>query len=230
MHVFKTSPRLEQTAPEVHAKGLVVRASYHLNDYRAAGRADSLAAAEHMARWIASAWHDATGTAGQTSWLQVARYAIELAACREHRDPAFEHNPSSGIFGDGVPLEEMAPQAHKDILNAARHLAYHRRHHSPSDYSQVSVLAQRAAATLHQRSKTGQLAVWVQVAIYLTELHAHTLMLEDRAPTAHTPAASDPDSDTPGASCWCAERPCPMPAQHQAAQTMCDAINQQPHR
>jgi hypothetical protein len=201
VHVFETSPRLEQTAPEVEAKGLVSRASYHLNDYRVAGRADSLAAAEHVARRIASAWHETTGTAGQTTWLQVARYAIELAACRERHNLAFEHNPSGGIFGDGIPLEEMAPQAHKDILNAARHLAYHRRHYSRRDYNQVSFLAQRAAATLHQRSKSGKLAVWVQVAIYLTELHTYTLTLEGQAP-AHTPPASDPGSDTPRASCW----------------------------
>jgi hypothetical protein len=180
VHVFETSPRLEQTAPEVHAKGLVARASYHLNDFRAAGRADSLEAAEHMARRIASLWHEATGTAGQTTWLQVARYAIELAACREHRNLAFEHDPSSGIFGDGIPLEKMAPQAHKDLLNAARHLAYHRRHYSRDDYAKVNHLAQRVAATLHQESRTGQPAVWLQVAIYLTDLHADTLMLQDR--------------------------------------------------
>ncbi|MFF7953665.1 hypothetical protein [Streptomyces griseorubiginosus] len=230
MDILDASCRLEQSAPEVEANGLVSRASYHLNDYRAEGRADSLAAAEDMVRRIASAWHEATGTAGQTTWLQVARYAVELATCREHRDLAFEHNPSGGIFGDGIPLEEMAPQAHKDILNAARHLDFHRRYDSRQDYDRVSDLVQRAAATLHRRSNTGRLAVWVQVAIYLTELHTNTLTLEGRAPEASAPAASAPASTTSGAACWCGGRPCPMPAQHQAAQAVCDAINQNPRQ
>ncbi|MFE8941182.1 hypothetical protein ACFYNX_27370 [Streptomyces sp. NPDC007872] len=179
MNAFDFSPRLEETAPEVHDRAPVGRAAYLLNDYRATGHPHHLMAAEEMTRRIASLWHTAAGTGRQTMWLQVARYAIELVACRNPRNLMLENDPRSGIFGDGIPLEEMAPHAHRDIIGAARHLAYHQRHDSPADYARASALAEQAAAVLQQQTRTGLPGVWLSVVRYLAELHAHTLVLNE---------------------------------------------------
>jgi hypothetical protein len=94
-----------------------------------------------------------------------------------------DKNRAVNVFTDGIPLENLAPEAHQNILTAARFLSFATLHgtlNNPNDMdtTYASIAARSAASGLRDATQTGNQSTWLQVVRYVVEIHAARLLAE----------------------------------------------------